>query len=269
MSKHKKKRRGGAINPAEAETAVIAGETSEKVVDAVEEKAEDAAAEVTDAVKEKAEDVAAEATDTVEEKAEDVAAEVTDAVGEKAEEIAGEVTDAVEEKAEDAAEVTDTVGEKTEDAAKEVTDAVGEKAENVAAEVTDTVGEKVEEKPKRKERRLKNRHADEHREEQSEEGFVEQKLSESEKKSLHERFRFDWELEENIIEALDEDAAELDDTDKECRRHSERQYKSENGFFHRNLSPSLAPYSVFSWRHEHNTYRRRGQEGKDAGGGKE
>lgn len=186
MSKHKKKRRGGAINPADAETAVIAGETSEEIVDAVGEKAEDAAAEVTDAVKEKAEDVAAEATDTVEEKAEDVAAEVTDAVGEKAEEIAGEVTDAVEEKAED------------------------------AAEVTDTVGEKVEEKPKRKERRLKNRHADEHREEQAEEGFVEQKLSESEKKSLHERFRFDWELEENIIEALDEDAAELDDADEEA-----------------------------------------------------
>ena len=186
MSKHKKKRRGGAINPAEAETAVIAGETSEEVVDAVEEKAEDAA-EVTDVVEEKAEDVAAEVTDAVEEKAEDVAAEVTDAVGEK-----------------------------TEDAAKEVTDAVGEKAENVAAEVTDTVGEKVEEKPKRKERRLKNRHADEHREEQAEEGFVEQKLSESEKKSLHERFRFDWELEENIIEALDEDAAELDDADEEA-----------------------------------------------------
>ena len=217
MSKHKKKRRGGAINPADAETAVIAGETSGEVVDTVEEKAEDVAAEVTDAVEEKAEDVAEEVTDNVEEKAEDVAAEVTDAVEEKAENVATEVTDAVEEKAEDVAEeVTDAVEEKAEDTAAEVTDTIEEKAEDVAAEVTDAVEEKVEERPKRKERRQKNRHAEERREEQAEEGFVEQKLSESEKKSLHERFRFDWELEENIIEALDEDAAELDDADEEA-----------------------------------------------------
>ena len=216
MSKHKKKRRGGAINPAEAETAVIAGETSEEIVDAVGEKAEDVAAEVTDAVEEKAEDVAEEVTDNVEEKAEDVAAEVTDAVEEKAEDVAEEVTDTAEEKADAAEEVTDAVEEKAEDVAAEVTDAVEEKTEDVAAEVTDAVGEKVEEKPKRKERRQKNRHAEERREEQAEESFVEQKLSESEKKSLHERFRFDWELEENIIEALDEDAAELDDADEEA-----------------------------------------------------
>lgn len=41
--------------------------------------------------------------------------------------------------------------------------------------------------------------------------FSERKLTESEKNKLHERFKFDWELEENIIEALDEDASELED----------------------------------------------------------
>lgn len=39
--------------------------------------------------------------------------------------------------------------------------------------------------------------------------FVEHKITESESRRLHERFRFDWELEENILEALDEDAEDL------------------------------------------------------------
>lgn len=39
--------------------------------------------------------------------------------------------------------------------------------------------------------------------------FDEHKITESENRRLHERFRFDWELEENILEALDEDASDL------------------------------------------------------------
>lgn len=45
--------------------------------------------------------------------------------------------------------------------------------------------------------------------------FEEHKITESEEKSLRERFKFDWELEEHILEALDEDAAELTDPDEE------------------------------------------------------
>ncbi len=47
------------------------------------------------------------------------------------------------------------------------------------------------------------------------EPFEEREISESEEKSLRERFRFDWELEEQILEALDEDAEELADPDSE------------------------------------------------------
>lgn len=39
----------------------------------------------------------------------------------------------------------------------------------------------------------------------------EREISATEQKKLHELFKFDWELEENILEALDEDAAELTD----------------------------------------------------------
>ncbi len=41
------------------------------------------------------------------------------------------------------------------------------------------------------------------------EGFSERKISDSENKRIHERFKFDWELEEHLLEALDEDASEL------------------------------------------------------------
>lgn len=49
--------------------------------------------------------------------------------------------------------------------------------------------------------------------------FAEQNVNEpeSEGRKLHERFRFDWELEENILEALDEDASELTETEDETQ----------------------------------------------------
>lgn len=56
--------------------------------------------------------------------------------------------------------------------------------------------------------------AAENTEESPKEEFAEQKISESERHRLHERFRFDWELEENILEALDEDASELTDPEE-------------------------------------------------------
>lgn len=46
------------------------------------------------------------------------------------------------------------------------------------------------------------------------EEFVERKISESEKQRLRERFKFDWEIEEDLKEALDEDAADLTEPDE-------------------------------------------------------
>ena len=49
----------------------------------------------------------------------------------------------------------------------------------------------------------------------TDEGFVEHEITPSESKRLHERFKFDWELEDELIQALDEDASELTDSDEE------------------------------------------------------
>lgn len=46
------------------------------------------------------------------------------------------------------------------------------------------------------------------------EEFVERKITESEKQRLRERFKFDWEIEEDLKEALDEDAADLTEPDE-------------------------------------------------------
>ena len=46
------------------------------------------------------------------------------------------------------------------------------------------------------------------------EEFAERKISDSENKKIHERFKFDWELEEHLLEALDEDVSELEEPEE-------------------------------------------------------
>ena len=48
------------------------------------------------------------------------------------------------------------------------------------------------------------------------EEFEEHKITSGEEKRLRERFKFDWELEEHILEALDEDVSDLTDPDEEA-----------------------------------------------------
>lgn len=64
----------------------------------------------------------------------------------------------------------------------------------------------------------------------------ERKITATEQKKLHELFKFDWELEENILEALDEDAAELTD-DSEPAEPEPPQVKT--------LSLAQAAHAVF------------------------
>lgn len=86
------------------------------------------------------------------------------------------------------------------------------KAENTAeeavetAETTDPVEEKQADAPEKK---LAEKSEKKLAEGENKEEFDEEKISDGENKRLHDRFRFDWELEEHLIEALDEDASEL------------------------------------------------------------
>lgn len=80
--------------------------------------------------------------------------------------------------------------------------------EGSSAETDGDFPSEPEEKPVEQSAAQDSEH-EESKEEKPREGFVEQKLTESESRRLHERFRFDWELEENILEALDEDASDL------------------------------------------------------------
>lgn len=100
--------------------------------------------------------------------------------------------------------------------AEKITEPAEETSAEAPAETTaeeESSGEeKAEEEkkePTKKERREEKSAEKQKAKAEKKEEFAERKISESENKKLHERFKFDWELEENLIEALDEDAAEL------------------------------------------------------------
>ncbi len=100
-------------------------------------------------------------------------------------------------------------------------------AESVAASVAETVSESAEPAPDEVQNTNENLSAEEPSAETAEAeaensgekkeqgGLFDRKISDTENKKLHERFKFDWELEEHLVEALDEDAAELEEEEED------------------------------------------------------
>ncbi len=81
-------------------------------------------------------------------------------------------------------------------------------AETAAAE-EEARAESEAEKPAEAETRQDADNSSKEPQNAHQEEFTERKISDSENKRIHERFKFDWELEEHLLEALDEDASEL------------------------------------------------------------
>ncbi len=208
MSKRKKKRGGQPRPEAENPSAAAPIEETAPEVEEAPAVVEEAPAEVEEAPAE----------------VEEAPAEVEEAPAE-VEEAPAEVEESPDEVEEVPHEVEEAPAE-VEEAPAEVEESPAE-VENAPAEVEEAPAE--EKKGKKKNKKNKRKKPSEEKkgeEEQEADDFGERKLTESEKVSLHERFKFDWELEENIIEALDEDAAELDDGEEETPEPEPIHFKS-------------------------------------------